>query len=237
MEVPPRAAGARRHADRQPVRGLQSRPVGAHVLDAGFGIPGDHVGGGEVRRGIVAGGRNRHRQGIQPLVVAQQVMAGDHHLLARGVGDDVGRDRVAHGPGPERADVLQGNVQTGAVDFLIGGQRADHHGDVEAAAPGIGDVGEQEGPPIGFRDAAAELPADQRMQLGILVDGLIDGHQKPGRVQRREMLLQVAISALRQFGRRRAAGGPRHDASRLRPGGSLPLFIGLHKAPESNVFG
>ena len=57
----------------------------------------------------------------------------------------------------------------------------------------------------GLVDAADELPAHQRMQLGILVDRPIDGEQQALLAQRVEMLVQIAIAALRPGDRARAA--------------------------------
>ncbi len=57
--------------------------IGAHVADAGFGIRGDAQGRGEIRRRVVAGRRDRHRQGFQAAVRPAQRVALDDDLLAR----------------------------------------------------------------------------------------------------------------------------------------------------------
>src|SRR5262249_25677398 len=56
-------------------------------------------------------------------------------------------------------------------------------------------VGEQERAPVVFRDAADELTAHERMQLGVLVDRLIDAHQQPVRFQDLEMLVEIETGA------------------------------------------
>ena len=48
--------------------------------------------------------------------------------------------------------------------------------------------------------AADELPAHQRMQFGILVDRPVDGEQQAGSVERVEMIVQIAVAALRPGG-------------------------------------
>lgn len=60
------------------------------------------------------------------------------------------------------------------IDFPRGGESADHDGDVVTPTVGIDDVGEQEGPPLILGNATKKLAAHERMQLGILVDGLVN---------------------------------------------------------------
>ncbi|MEJ0071917.1 MAG: hypothetical protein WDO24_27925 [Pseudomonadota bacterium] len=57
-------------------------------------------------------------------------------------------------------------------------------------------MGEQERLAVDLGEPADELPADQRMQLGILVDRPVDLDQQPAFAQRREMLLQIGIATL-----------------------------------------
>jgi hypothetical protein len=56
------AADARGHAHAEPVGGFEAGTVGAHVLDAALRILGDAERGGEIRRGVEARRRDRHRQ-------------------------------------------------------------------------------------------------------------------------------------------------------------------------------
>ena len=45
-------------------------------------------------------------------------------------------------------------------------------------------------------DAADELPAHQRVQLGVLVDRPVDGEQQPLLLECLEMLMEIGIAAL-----------------------------------------
>ena len=66
------------------------------------------------------------------------------------------------------------------------------------------DVGEQERLALCLVHAADELPAHQRMQLGILVDRPVDREQQAALTQRIEMLVQIAIAARGPCNRARA---------------------------------
>jgi hypothetical protein len=46
-----------------------------------------------------------------------------------------------------------------------------------------------------FGEAALELPAHQRMQLGVLVDRPVDPHQQPGRLERGQVRLEIGRRA------------------------------------------
>src|SRR6185503_10018166 len=70
---------------------------------------------------------------------------------------------------------------------------ADHHGNAVLPALGIDHVLEQERLAILLRDAAAELPAHQRMHLGVLVDRAIDGHQQARLVERPEVVVKIRV--------------------------------------------
>jgi len=57
-------------------------------------------------------------------------------------------------------------------------------------------VGEQERLAVGLGEPADELPAHQRVQLGVLVDRAVDLLQQAARAQGRKMLVEVRIAAL-----------------------------------------
>ncbi len=98
---------------------------------------------------------------------------------------------------PARADVLVAlHVHADAINRGVRRQRADHHRNVVTPSAGIDDVGEQEGLAVLLGDAAAELPAHQRMHLGVLVDRCIDAQQQPGLVETIEMVVQIGIAAI-----------------------------------------
>jgi hypothetical protein len=57
--------------------------------------------------------------------------------------------------------------------------------------PAVHHVGEQERATCILRQVALELPAHQRMQLGVLVDRPVDPHHQALRLERGEVLLEV----------------------------------------------
>ena len=60
----------------------------------------------------------------------------------------------------------------------------------------VGRIGEQESLALAFRDAAAILPAHQRMHVGIFVDRLVDDHKAAGAIKRQHVIVQIRIAAL-----------------------------------------
>ena len=183
------------HLEAQPVGRLELAPVGAHILHPGVRIGGDAAGRGQIGRRVVAGGRDRHRDRIEPAPIAQR-LAGQHDILAGCYGDAARRDRVAHRPLPGLADLVDGNPHADRIDRRVGRERADRDREVVAAPVGVDHVGEQERLAVGFRQAAAELPADQRVEHGILVHLAVDPVEQTGRVERREMVLEIGVAAL-----------------------------------------
>ena len=205
------ARGPRHHAHRKPVGRLQRRPVHAHVLHAGVGIAGDAQRRGQVGRGVEARRRHRHRQPRQPAAGAAQIVAGDDHLLARRGGDRHGRDRIGDRPHPGRADAVHRLAHAGRINVRRGRQRPDRHRHVVAPALGVGHIGEQEGAPLVFGQAAEKLPAHQRMQFSVLVDRVVDTHQQAAGFEVGEMGLEIRCRTARRrfFGGMAAAGGGR----------------------------
>ena len=116
-------------------------------------------------------------------------------------GHDARRQRVGDGLDPGRADLFERLAEADAVDVAVGGEARDQHRDVEAAALGVGRLGEQERLALRLRDAAAILPAHQRVHLGVFVDRLVDHDQATGARQRQHVLVQIGIAA-------RVRGGP-----------------------------
>ena len=115
------------------------------------------------------------------------------------------------------------------IDLRRRRERADHDGHVVAPALGVDHVGEQEGAPRALGDAAEELPAHQRVQLGVLVDGAVDAHQQAARFEIGEMGLEVERGPARLvLPDRIVSGFVEHgvcriacDLIRLRPGDDL----------------
>ena len=191
MQIAARAAGTRHHAHHHPVRRLQSGAIGAAVLDAEVRVLGDAERGAEIRRGVEAGRRDRNREDFQAAIGFAQIVAGDDDLLAaRGIGLDR-RDRMRDRVHPALADILDRSAHAERIDFGRGRNRAHDHRHVVLSAGGVHDIGEEEGAAFCFGNAADELQPDQRMQLGVLVDRMIDPRQQPPRLEIREVLLEI----------------------------------------------
>ena len=77
---------------------------------------------------------------------------------------------------------------------LLPGQRPHHHGKVELASAGVGDVGEIPRLSLLVGNAAPVLPAHQWMQLRVLVDGLVDAAEMPRLFKHSQMLMQICIT-------------------------------------------
>ena len=85
------------------------------------------------------------------------------------------------------------DVHADAIDLRRRRIDADRHRQVVAPALGVHHVGEEKRLAVRLADAAAILPAHQRMQLAVLVDGVIDAMEQPGAVEPRNVLVQVGI--------------------------------------------
>src|SRR5262249_53835659 len=90
------------------------------------------------------------------------------------------------------------------VNARRGGQGSDRHRDVIAAATADDDIGEQKSASLVFAQPTLELPAHQRLQLAILVDGAIHAPEHAFGFEALRMLLKVARSPARFGGRRLA---------------------------------
>ena len=153
--------------------GLDLAAVVADVGDAGLGVLGDPVGTGGVGAVVPARGRDGDRKRVQAFLF--QGFAGDALFLAHRVVHQHGGDGIGESVLPFLVHLL-GAVAAHAekVDGLAAGQGAHHHRELEAAPAGVRDVGEVPSLAVLVGNAAAVLPPHQRMQLGVLVDGLID---------------------------------------------------------------
>ena len=99
-------------------------------------------------------------------------------------------------PHPALVHLLERAAEPDAIDLAVGGEPADQHRDVVLAPLGVDHVGEQERLAVPLGDAAAELPAHQRVHLGVLVDRPVDPDQQAGLVERADVVVQVGIGAL-----------------------------------------
>ena len=136
-------------------------------------------------------------------------------------GDDARPDRLGDGAGPDLVDLVEGAAHADAIDLAARRQHADRDGDVIFAALGIDDVAEEERLAVLLGDAAAELPAHQRVHLAVLVDRAIDGDEQPGLLERLQMVVQIGIAALRHrfvpSALDEAGRGGRHVVHRITP--------------------
>src|SRR5262249_24157219 len=96
---------------------------------------------------------------------------------------------------PSRLDLLCRSAHAGQVDLAIAGVGAHDDGELVSAAAAVDDVGDEERLALVLFHAAHVLPADQRMQLGVLVDRPVYGEQQAPSFQRVEMLMQVGVAA------------------------------------------
>ncbi len=218
---------ARHHADHQAVARFERGTIGPHVADAAVGIFRHAQRGGEIRRGIEARRRDRHRQQLEAAVRRSQRVAFDHHLLARRVFHRDRRNGIADRAHPGVADLIDRQAHAFGVDFRRRRQRADHHRHVVALAFGVDDVGEQECAALLLRHAADELPAHQRIELGVLVDRPVDAHQQPGGFEVGEVLLKVEPGAAGCAGVGLGCGLVEHD-------GSADRITGAPDAPKAS---
>ena len=97
------------------------------------------------------------------------------------------RDRVR----PGFADLLDRLAHADGVDFRRGGERADRDRNVVAAAGAVDHVGEQKSAALVLGKPALELPAHQRVQLAVFVDGVVDAGDQAARFQPAQMFLKI----------------------------------------------
>ncbi len=90
-----------------------------------------------------------------------------------------GRSERLH---PGRADFIERSAEADPVDVRIGGKPGDQHGNVVVRTLAVGGFGEQERLALAFGDAAAILPAHQRVHLGVFVDRLVDHDETAGAI-------------------------------------------------------
>ena len=97
------------------------------------------------------------------------------------------RDRVR----PGLADILDRLAHADRVDFRRGAERADRDRNVVAPPGAVDDVGEQKGAALFLGEPALELPAHQRMQLAVFVDGVIDAGDQAARFEPAQVFLEI----------------------------------------------
>ena len=98
---------------------------------------------------------------------------------------------------PGFADVRDRLAHADRIDFRRGAECADRDRNIVAPPGAVDHVGEEESAALILGEAALELPAHQRMQLAVLVDGVVDAGDQAARFELAQVILEIE---------RRAAG-------------------------------
>ena len=182
---------ARVHA--HPLLALDLPAVVALVADARIRVLGEPVGAGRIGRVVETRGGDGDRELEQPAALDVEVRPLQHHLVDRPGIDDGRFDGMGQRVGPEVGNLVHRALQPNGVHLWRRRQRGHRHRHVVAAAVTVGHVLEQEGLALGLGEAAAELPAHQRVHFRILVDGMPDAQQQSGGLQVGQVFLKVGI--------------------------------------------
>ncbi len=102
---------------------------------------------------------------------------------------------MGYGPLPKGRHLVHLAAEPDGIDLGRGGQGTYYHGEAVASAFGIHHLLEEEGFALLLRDAAPKLPAYQRVELRIFVDGDPDALEESAFFQRLEVVAQVWITA------------------------------------------
>jgi hypothetical protein len=143
----------------------------------------------------LSGSRVMHRVAVRYAAGPLQLIARHDDFLAGGRIHEDRRNGMGNGLLPRRANIFHLLAHADRINPRRGRERAHHHGHVVAPPLGIDDMGEQEGAPFVFRHAAEELPAHQRMQLGVFVDRPVHPDKQALALQLGEMLLEIEPGA------------------------------------------
>ena len=118
------------------------------------------------------------------------------NFLARRFFDDFGFDGVGNGMTPSFANVCNCTAHAGAVNLTRCCQCAHHNGNVVFFAFAIDHIGKQKSFAVGLGYTPPKLPANQGVQLGVLVDGAINGDQQPLLVKFGQVFVKITVAAL-----------------------------------------
>jgi hypothetical protein len=154
-----------------------------------FGYP---VTGGDVRTIVISRGRNRNGK-LQEAFVLEELLAEMDLLLNGTTVDEARGNGLVHGCVPAIRHGVGGALQTQSVDVRRTGEPADEHRTPIATPAAIDDILEEKRVPLVLRDAAAVLPADERLKLTVLIDGPINTAELVVRLERGDELAQVPV--------------------------------------------
>ena len=91
---------------------------------------------------------------------------------------------------PPCANLLHRHAHAYGIDFRRRGQGADRYGHRVCLTTGTGNAGEQKCRTLRLPQSTLILPANQRVQLGVLVDGPINPTQQAARVEASQVVLK-----------------------------------------------
>lgn len=123
----------------------------------------------------------------------------DHRRVARGRANDGRRNGICDRIEPCCLDLFDWAAHADRIDFRRGGERADRDWNVIRPCARVDDIGEQKSAPLILPQSALELPAHQRVQLGILIDRAIDPDQQPALFERGKVRLKIERWAYLRF--------------------------------------
>ncbi len=174
------------------IRPFDQTAVVADVALAGLGILGDPVAGGDVRAVVESGRGDRHGELVNA-AMGEQIGAHVDFFLGRAAVDHDRRDQIIQRVDPTIGNFLRLAFKSQRINRFRAGQAADQHRAVVLVAFAVDDVVEQETAPLRFGDAAAILPAHQRLQLVVFVDFAADAIKLLVLFQFADKLAQIVI--------------------------------------------
>src|SRR5262249_42282963 len=143
---------------------------------------------------------------VQPLAWSIELLTADHDLLTGSTAHDFRLDGGAQRAYPRRPDLIERHAHADAVHLAARRQSRGEDGGIEAGPVAVGRLSEQECLAVLLLDAAAKLPAHQRMHLGVFVDRLVHYDEQPLAREPAHVIVQVGIAARRVAALRREAG-------------------------------
>src|SRR5690242_19642123 len=157
------------------IRSFDLTPVIADVVDSGLRISRDPVGGRKIRGVVETRRRDRHGQHVETVPVPE-IRAFPDHFLCRAGTHLNGLYRMCLRAGPMFVNLVGLASKADAVDFSRSRQSSYGHRHRVMLAFHVDDDLKEKSLSLAFIQPA-KLPADQRHQLGIFIDSLLDPNQ------------------------------------------------------------